>query len=89
MGTNLTLTDIEDDKTITNYPELYKTIREMSKQTAWLWWMLVELRDRKTNIAVYAPIEAIATVIPVAMILLKTGSFHSFFKKEIIHPSLI
>ena len=40
---------------VKNYPHLYKTIQAMSKQVAWLWWELIDVRDPYTNIAVYRP----------------------------------
>lgn len=46
---------------IENYPDLYDVIQNMSKQTAWLWWELVKLRNRKSNVAVYTPKDKVAS----------------------------
>ena len=45
---------------VKGYPDLYATIQNMSKQTAWLWWEMVKLRDRKTNISIYKPKDKVA-----------------------------
>jgi len=43
---------------IKGYPDLYKTIQQMSKQTAWLWWELVKRRNRQTNESKYTAVSA-------------------------------
>jgi hypothetical protein len=45
---------------IPNYPELYKTIQNLSKPASWLWWELVQNRSSQTNVAVYKPANQVA-----------------------------
>lgn len=51
--------NMEYQTKIPGYPNLYSVLQDMSKQTAWLWWELVKLRNRYTNEATYQAVTGV------------------------------